>query len=55
MKLDKLEIVSERDIIEYLIGLESLSEWLVYYTIASLYSPFCSSSHCPPHDAQNFT
>jgi len=40
MKLDKVELLSERDISEYLIGLESLSEWLFYYTIVGLYSPF---------------
>jgi len=37
MKLDKLGLVSERDVTEYLIGLESLSEWLFYYTIVPLY------------------
>ena len=36
MKLVKLELVSERDITEYLIGLaESLSDWLFYYTIVA--------------------
>jgi len=40
MILDKLELVSERDITEYLIGLESLSEWLFHYTIVPLYVLF---------------
>jgi len=43
MKLVKLEFVSERDIIEYLIG---LAESLTDYSITLSW---------PPHDAQNFT